>query len=48
MERMEEESEHPTGLAANRAMLLTGFRNMEVLGVHRSRIHAREQLPLEP
>jgi integrase len=27
------EGEHPTGLAAIRLMLLTGFRRMEVLGL---------------
>ena len=35
MLRMEREGEHPTGLAAIRVMLLTGFRRMEVLGMRR-------------
>lgn len=34
MMQMDREGEHPTGLAAIRAMLLTGFRRMEVLGMH--------------
>jgi integrase len=42
MDRMEEKGEHPTGLAAIRTMLLTGFRKMEVLGMQRSWIHAQE------
>jgi len=42
MEQMEEEGEHPTGLAAIRTMLLTGFRKMEVLGMHRGWIHAHD------
>jgi len=42
MERMEAEGEHPTGLAAIRTMLLTGFRKMEVLGMQRAWIHANE------
>ena len=33
MRQMERGGEHPTGLAAIRAMLLTGFRRMEVLGL---------------
>ncbi|MCT7376286.1 tyrosine-type recombinase/integrase [Chelativorans salis] len=35
MMQMEREGEHPTGLAAIRAMLLTGFRRMEVLGMRK-------------
>jgi integrase len=42
IKRMEEEGEHPTGLAAIRTMLLTGFRKMEVLSMHRAWIHVHE------
>ena len=42
MASMEREGEHPTGLAAIRAMLLTGFRRLEVLGMHRAWIRAKE------
>jgi len=42
MAQMEEEGEHPTGLAAIHTMLLTGFRKMEVLGMHRAWIYAHE------
>jgi integrase len=35
MTQMELEGEHPTGLAAIRALLLTGFRRKEVLGMHK-------------
>ncbi|MHA7776115.1 tyrosine-type recombinase/integrase [Roseibium sp. M-1] len=35
MMQMEQEGEHPTGLAAIRAMFLTGFRRMEVLGMRK-------------
>lgn len=35
MRQMEREREHPTGLAAIRALLLTGFRRMEVLGLRK-------------
>ena len=35
MQDMAAEGEHPTGLAAIRAMLLSGFRRMEVLGLER-------------
>ncbi len=35
MAQMEREGEHPTGLAAIRVMLLTGFRRMEVLGMRK-------------
>lgn len=33
MSQMQREGEHPVGLAAIRALLLTGFRRMEVLGL---------------
>jgi integrase len=33
MTQMERDGEHPTGIAAIRAMLMTGFRRMEVLGM---------------
>lgn len=36
MLQMESEGEHPTGLAAIRALLLTGFRRMEVLGIRKA------------
>jgi integrase len=36
------EGEHPTGLAAIRLMLLTGFRRMEVLGLERSWVSGKE------
>ncbi|WP_225767750.1 site-specific integrase [Inquilinus sp. Marseille-Q2685] len=36
MLQMEREGEHPTGLAAIRALLLTGFRRMEVLGMRKA------------
>ncbi len=36
------EGEHPTGLAAIRLMLLTGFRRMEVLGLERLRFSHKE------
>jgi integrase len=39
---MEREGEHPTALAAIRAMLLTGFRRMEILGMHREWVRAKE------
>jgi integrase len=39
---MEQEGEHPTGLAAIRAILLTGFRRMEVLSLHREWVQAKE------
>ena len=35
MTQMEHEGEHPTGLAAIRIMLLTGFRRMEVLAMRK-------------
>lgn len=36
MTQMEREGEHPTGLTAIRALLLTGFRRMEVLGMRKA------------
>ncbi|MEM7721121.1 MAG: site-specific integrase [Pseudomonadota bacterium] len=39
MRRMEDDGEHPTALAAIRALLLTGFRRMEVLGMHKDWIN---------
>ncbi len=36
MAQMEREGEHPTGLAAIRTMLLTGFRRMEVLAMRKA------------
>ena len=36
MRSLAAEGEHPTGLAAIRMMLLSGFRRMEVLGLERS------------
>jgi site-specific recombinase XerC len=42
MAAMEREGEHPTGLAAIRTMLLTGFRRLEVLAMHRVWIRAKE------
>jgi integrase len=36
------EGEHPTGLAAIRLMLLSGFRRMEVLGLERSWVSRRD------
>lgn len=43
MGTMEQEGEHPTGLATIRAMLLTGFRRLvEVLGMHRAWIRTKE------
>ncbi|MGL4960345.1 MAG: tyrosine-type recombinase/integrase [Inquilinus sp.] len=36
MLQMEREGEHPTGLAAIRALLLTGFRRMEALGMRKT------------
>ena len=39
MRKLAAEGEHPTGLAAIRLMLLTGFRRMEVLGLERSWIN---------
>jgi site-specific recombinase XerD len=42
MSQMEREGEHPTGLAAIRVMLLTGFRRMEVLAMQKDRIEPDE------
>jgi len=42
MAAMEREGEHPTALAAIRAILLTGFRRMEVLGMHGEWVRAKE------
>lgn len=39
MRWMEDDGEHPTALAAIRALLLTGFRRMEVLGMHKDWIN---------
>lgn len=36
------EGEHPTGLAAIRLLLLTGFRRMEVLGLKKAWVHHRQ------
>jgi integrase len=40
MRQMEGEGEHPTGIAAIRALLLTGFRRMEVLEMRKDWIDA--------
>lgn len=37
-----EEGEHPTGLAAIRFLLLTGFRRMEALGLQRTWLDEEE------
>lgn len=42
MATMEQEGEHPQGIGAIRAMLLTGFRRMEVLSMHHAWIRAHE------
>ena len=42
MRDMAAEGEHPTGLAAIRAMLLSGFRRMEVLGLERPWVSQNE------
>lgn len=42
MRDMAAQGEHPTGLAAIRAMLLSGFRRMEVLGLKRPWVSPRE------
>jgi integrase len=42
MLQMEREGEHPTGLAAIRVMLLTGFRRMEVLAMRKEWIEPDE------
>lgn len=40
MTRMERDGEHPTGIAAIRTLLLTGFRRMEVLAMRKEWIDA--------
>ena len=42
MRSLAAEGEHPTGLAAIRMMLLSGFRRMEVLGLERSWVSRRD------
>jgi len=42
MAAAERQGEHPTGLAAIRALLLTGFRRLEMLGMHRAWIRDKE------
>ncbi|HZT89855.1 MAG TPA: site-specific integrase [Stellaceae bacterium] len=42
MRNLAAEGEHPTGLAAIRLMLLSGFRRMEVLGLERSWVSRRD------
>jgi integrase len=42
MTQMEREGEHPTGLAAIRVMLLTGFRRMEVLAMRKGWVEPDE------
>jgi len=42
MATMEQEGEHPKGIGAIRTMLLTGFRRLEVLGMHRAWIRVQE------
>ena len=42
MQSLAAEGEHPTGLAAIRMMLLSGFRRMEVLGLERSWVSRRD------
>ncbi len=44
MMQMEREGEHPTGLAAIRAMLLTGFRRMEVLAMRKEWVQPDDNL----
>jgi integrase len=44
MTQMEREGEHPTGLAAIRAMLLTGFRRMEVLAMRKDWVQPDDNL----
>lgn len=39
---MEREGEHPTALAAIRAILLRGFRRMEVLATQRQWVRAKD------
>jgi integrase len=42
MTLMEHESEHPTGIAAIRGLLLTGFRRMEILAMRKEWIEPEE------
>ena len=42
MRTLAAEGEHPTGLAAIRMMLLSGFRRMEVLGLERTWVSRRD------
>lgn len=42
--QMEREGEHPTGLAAIRVMLLTGFRRMEVLAMRKEWVQPDDNL----
>jgi integrase len=42
MRNLAAEGEHPTGLAAIRLMLLSGFRRMEVLGLERAWVSRRD------
>jgi integrase len=44
MTQMEHEGEHPTGLAAIRVMLLTGFRRMEVLAMRKEWVQPDDNL----
>jgi len=44
MTQMESEGEHPTGLAAIRVMLLTGFRRMEVLAMRKEWVQPDDNL----
>lgn len=44
MTQMEREGEHPTGLAAIRVMLLTGFRRMEVLAMRKQWVQPDDNL----
>lgn len=44
MTQMEREGEHPTGLAAIRVLLLTGFRRMEVLAMRKEWVQPDDNL----
>lgn len=44
MTQMEREGEHPTGIAAIRVMLLTGFRRMEVLAMWKAWVQPDDNL----
>lgn len=44
MTQLEREGEHPTGLAAIRVMLLTGFRRMEVLAMRKEWVQPDDNL----